>query len=57
VCELLNDNPNFQGEFDLFGFSQGTIVSRYVIQYCNLNGKVRNFVSFGGPLNGQSSNP
>jgi len=37
----------------LVGFSQGTIISRYIIQYCNLKGTVRNFLSFGGPLSGQ----
>jgi len=57
ACELINANPKFQGEFDLLGFSQGTVVSRYLIQYCNLNGKIRNFIAFGGPLNGISSPP
>ena len=54
ACNMINQNPFFNGEFDLIGFSQGTIISRYIIQYCNLKGKVRNFVAFGGPLNGQS---
>ena len=53
--DKINNNTAFSGEFDLIGFSQGNIVSRYIIQYCNLKGKVRNFISFGGPLNGQSS--
>ena len=54
---MLNINPLFSGEFDLMGFSQGTIISRYIIQHWNLKGKVRNFISFGGPLNGQSYTP
>lgn len=52
---MINANPNLQTEFDLIGFSQGTIISRYIIQNCNLTGSVRNFVSFGGPLNGEAS--
>lgn len=53
ACEMINNSTIFQGEFDLIGFSQGTIMSRYIIQNCNLTGTVRNFISFGGPLNGQ----
>jgi palmitoyl-protein thioesterase len=53
ACDMINNNTDFQGEFDLVGFSQGTIMSRYIIQNCKLNGSVRNFISFGGPLNGQ----
>jgi uncharacterized alpha/beta hydrolase family protein len=53
ACEMINNNAQLQGEFDLIGFSQGTILSRYIIQNCDSIGRVRNFISFGGPLNGQ----
>lgn len=54
VCKKLLADPNFDKEFDLIGFSQGTLVARYILQHCPIKGKIRNFVSFGGPLNGQS---
>mmetsp|Transcript_42912 Transcript_42912/g.50326 ORF Transcript_42912/g.50326 Transcript_42912/m.50326 type:complete len:209 (-) Transcript_42912:18-644(-) len=53
---MINNNTALRGEFDLIGFSQGTILSRYIIENCKLVGKVRNFIAFGGPLNGQSVN-
>ena len=53
---MINNDTNFNQEFDLIGWSQGTTISRYIIQQCELVGKVRKFVSFGGPLNGESLN-
>ena len=52
---MINNDPNLQGEFDLVGWSQGTLMSRYIIEFCQLNGKVRKFVAFGGPINGESN--
>ena len=53
--DMTNNDPNLQGEFDLVGWSQGTLMSRYIIEFCQLNGKVRKFVAFGGPINGESN--
>ena len=49
--KVLN-HPSYQGKFDILGISQGTILSRYLIQYCPLQGKIRNFIALGGPVNG-----
>lgn len=51
------EDPNFDNGFDIVAFSQGTMLSRYLIQYCPLKTQVRRFVSFGGPLNGMTDIP
>ena len=34
------------------GVSQGTLIGRYIIEKCNMKGKVQNYVSFMGPQMG-----
>lgn len=52
ICDKVTNDPKFSGQFDLLGFSQGAMIARYLIQYCPLQGRIRNFLSFGGPMNG-----
>lgn len=52
ACNHLRSNPHFQGKFSVFGISQGTLISRYVIEACDMPGQVAKFLSFDGPLMG-----
>ena len=45
----MKNNPIFQGDFSVVGISQGCLIARYIIQKCQIKGKVRNFVSIDGP--------
>lgn len=57
ICNQVMQDPELQGEFNLFGNSQGTITGRYLIQFCPLQGRIRNWVANGGPVNGVSAMP
>jgi palmitoyl-protein thioesterase len=50
-------NPDFQGEFNVVGLSQGALLARYMVEECDMPGKVRNLLSFGGPHMGVDSVP
>lgn len=52
ACAKLSSNPHFQDKFTVFGISQGTLISRYVIEACEMPGQVVKFLSFDGPLMG-----
>ena len=36
-------------DFNMIGLSQGALIGRYIIEGCKIKGKVRNFISIGGP--------
>lgn len=36
-------------EFNVIGVSQGGLNARHVLELCNLNAKVRNFITLGAP--------
>lgn len=57
ACEAVNANPNFQGEFNVMGLSQGSLHARYVATNCQTNGTVRNWASIGGPNMGVMAIP
>lgn len=40
---------NFHGEFALLGISQGALIARSVLQKCETKGKIRKYMSLGGP--------
>ena len=52
ACDSINNNPNFQGNFDIFALSQGTLIARYIIEKCKMNGKVDKYLSMNGPQMG-----
>lgn len=52
ACELILSNKHFQDDFSIVGFSQGALIGRYIIQICGIKGKVRRFISIGGPMMG-----
>lgn len=57
ACENLLSNENFDGEFNVVGLSQGALLARYIVETCPIKGKVRNFLSIGGPQMGVSDIP
>ena len=57
ACEKIKSNPNFQNKFSILGISQGTLIGRYVIEKCNMEGQVMRYMSFDGPQMGIASIP
>ena len=57
ACEKIKSNPNFQDEFSILGISQGTLIGRYIIEKCDIKGKVKRYMSFDGPQMGIASIP
>ena len=57
ACEEIKKHEYFQGNFSVLGLSQGALIARYIIEECEIKGKVLNFVSIGGPQMGVSKVP
>jgi palmitoyl-protein thioesterase len=57
ACEKIKANPNFQGKFNVLGISQGTLIGRYIIEKCDMQGQVAKYMSFDGPQMGIASIP
>ena len=57
ACNQIKSNPNFQGKFNVLGISQGTLIGRYIIEKCQMNGQVVKYMSFDGPQMGIGSIP
>ena len=57
ACEQIKSNPNFQGKFSVLGISQGTLIGRYIIEKCQMQGQVVRYMSFDGPQMGIGSIP
>jgi len=58
-CAKIQQHPVFgKSDFNLIGISQGGILSRYLIQACDLGKhKVHNYLSIGGPQQGVQEVP
>jgi len=48
-CEKVASHPDLQGDFNVVGLSQGSLLGRYIVEDCKMNGKVRNLLTMGGP--------
>ena len=57
IGEEISNNPKFSGDFGILSISQGGLLARYIIQKCQMKGRVRSLVSFGGPMMGTSQVP
>ena len=57
ACEKIKSNPKFQGKFNILGISQGTLIGRYIIEKCDMEGQVVKYMSFDGPQMGIASIP
>ena len=56
-CEAIKSDKNFHGDFSVVGLSQGSLLARYIIQKCDMPGKVRSYISIGGPQMGVAKFP
>lgn len=56
-CEEIKKDENFQGDFSVVGISQGSLLARYVIESCDMPGRVKRYVSIGGPQMGVAKFP
>jgi palmitoyl-protein thioesterase len=54
ACEEINKDVNFHGDFSVVGVSQGAMIGRYIIEHCEMPGRVKRYVSIGGPQMGVS---
>ena len=57
TCEEINKYSQFEKDFSILSISQGGLIARYIIQKCQMKGKVKKLVSFGGPMMGTSQVP
>ena len=57
ACQIISQDPNYSGDFAIVSISQGGVLSRYVIEKCEMPGHVKVFVSIGGPLAGTHQIP
>jgi palmitoyl-protein thioesterase len=58
ACNIIKSDPNLnQTDFSIVGVSQGSLIGRYIIEKCDIKGKVRKYVSIGGPQMGVGKIP
>jgi palmitoyl-protein thioesterase len=57
ACKKVLADPNFQGEFNVLGLSQGGLLARHIVERCPTKGQPRNLVTLGGPNMGVSASP
>lgn len=57
VCEQVKTIPELKDGYNMVGLSQGNVVARAVIEFCDDGPPVNNFVSLGGPHAGTASIP
>ena len=57
ACNEIKNNEKFHKEFSVLSISQGGLIGRYLVQKCEMPGKVKKLVSFGGPMMGTSKVP
>lgn len=50
-CQKLQQDETFANaeEFNVIGLSQGGLLARYIVEKCEMPGKVRNIATLGGP--------
>ncbi|KAH7351709.1 hypothetical protein KP509_19G011100 [Ceratopteris richardii] len=57
VCETVKSLPELQSGYNLVGLSQGNVIGRGVIEWCDGAPPVHNMISLGGPHAGTASVP
>ena len=57
ACNTLKKDKNFHGDFNVIGISQGALIARYIIEKCEMPGRVKRYISIGGPQMGVGKFP
>ena len=58
LCDKLHQDEFYKnGNFSVLAVSQGSVIAKYIIEYCPFKTPIRNLVTLGGPNMGVSAYP